>query len=59
MLVISFYDTEAFIKVKHPHQKAYHIAAQYIAWVIERNQLWELLATSLGAESPRDSDWQG
>jgi len=58
MLVISFYDTEVFIKVKFLHQKAYYIATQYIAWIIERNKLWQLLATSLGAESPHDSDWQ-
>ena len=59
MLVISFYDTEVFIKIKLLHQKAYHITAQYIAWIIERNQLWQLLATLLGAESLCDSDWQG
>lgn len=59
MLVISHYETEVFIKVNFLYQKIYHITAQYIAWIIERNQFWQLLATSLGAESPCDSDWQG
>lgn len=50
MLVISFCHGEMFINIKFLHQKAYHIAAQYIAWIAEGNQLWQLLATSLGAE---------
>lgn len=59
MLLISFCDAETFLNTKFLHQKAYHITVQYVAWITKGNQLWQLLATSLGAERPHDSGWQG
>lgn len=56
MLFMSFCATEMFIKVKFLHQKANHSTVHCLD---HRTQVWLLLATSLGAESPGNSGWQG
>lgn len=56
MLFMSFCATEMFVKVKFLHQKANHSTVHCLD---HRTQVWLLLATSLGAESPGNSGWQG